>query len=169
MKKYFAAAAVAVMIFAFTAMAASLNVDGGTVEAGLDTDLSCFDDADLTYATGYDQTEGSDEEEPFRVSAITVNLSGGSDDCIDGDLRGHLKVNDGGVTGEDSSRVGPHGYAIVPLEDEDGEGNASFTVDVDGSSLLVEDLRQVQVMIKEFQNGGEEDGHATGVFEGTLD
>ena len=172
MKKYLAAAAVAVMVFAFSAFAAALDVDGGTVQAGMDTDLACFEDAELSYATGYDQSEGSPTEEPFLVMAITVSLSGGDSDCINDDLRGHLKVNDGGAEGTASSRVGPHGYAIVPLEDVDATaGTASFTVEVDGDRLPVEDLHQVQVMIKEWQNQGEMDGYdggANSVFEGTI-
>lgn len=43
MKKYLAAAAVAVMVFAFSAFAASLNLDGGVLQAGENTDLTCTD------------------------------------------------------------------------------------------------------------------------------
>jgi hypothetical protein len=167
MKKYFIASVVAIMAFAFAAFAATLNVNGGTLQAGMDTDLACFDDAALTYGTGYAQNsshtaDGSDSspEERFHVTEVTVSLSGGDEDCINGNLRGHLKVNDG-----NRDRVGPHGYAILPFDEVNtASGTASFTVKVNKDSLLVTELLQVQVMVKEFANSGEEEGYRTGVF-----
>lgn len=48
MKKYLAAAAVALTVFAMSAFAAELIVDGGVVQAGTDADLTCSDGVTVT-------------------------------------------------------------------------------------------------------------------------
>jgi hypothetical protein len=166
MKKYIAAGAVAIMVFAFSAFAAQLNVDGRVLQAGVDTHLACFTDAELSYATGYAQNTShtvggvaQDPAEPFHVVSITVNLSGGHADCMDDDLRGHLKVNDG-----DQNPIGPHGYAIVPMAQDPAAGTATFTVKANKNALLVSRLNQVQVMVNTFTNIHEQAGWGSGVF-----
>jgi hypothetical protein len=59
MKKYFAAGAVAVMVFAFAAMAASLNVSAPTLQVGETEEgaLSCVDAVDVI-AWGYNDYTG---------------------------------------------------------------------------------------------------------------
>ena len=58
MKKYLAAAVVAVMVFAFAAFAAELNVNAGTLQAGSDTELTCSDGVEvLNYAVESDTLE----------------------------------------------------------------------------------------------------------------
>lgn len=51
MKKYFLAGVVAMVAFAMAAFAASLNVNAGPLQAGIDPDMVCSDDADITYDT----------------------------------------------------------------------------------------------------------------------
>ena len=92
MKKYLAAAVVAVMVFAFSAFAASLNLDGGVLQAGSDLDLTCTEAATVTYDTPIAAVQGD-----FRVSAFTVNFDNeAAKDC--NELEAHLKVHgdDGG-------------------------------------------------------------------------
>jgi hypothetical protein len=50
MKKYIAAGAVAVMVFAFSAFAASLTVDAGTLAFGQDDVGDCGGEADVVYS-----------------------------------------------------------------------------------------------------------------------
>ena len=67
MKKYFAAAAVAVMVFAFAAFAASLQVDAGTLAFGADEVGDCGGEAAITYS--------HHQENGFAyVDAVIVNF-----------------------------------------------------------------------------------------------
>lgn len=50
MKKYVVASVVAVMVFAVAAFAASLNVDSGVLQAGVDDDLTCAENATVAYS-----------------------------------------------------------------------------------------------------------------------
>lgn len=70
MKRYLIAAAVALAVFAGAAFAATLNVDGGVVQAGQDLTLKCADNAAVTYGT---QTSGDGQ---FYVNKITVTFDG---------------------------------------------------------------------------------------------
>lgn len=54
MKKYFVAAAVAIAVFAMSAFAASLTVNGDFLQAGVDPTLRCTNDAVVTYTTSND-------------------------------------------------------------------------------------------------------------------
>jgi hypothetical protein len=56
MKKYIAAGAVAIMVFAFSAFAASLTVNAGPLQAGITADLKCADSVDVTYETNNDHS-----------------------------------------------------------------------------------------------------------------
>jgi hypothetical protein len=49
MKKYLIASVVAMMAFAFAAFAASLSVNGGVLQSGVDADLTCAESANVTY------------------------------------------------------------------------------------------------------------------------
>lgn len=49
MKKYFIAAAVAVIAFSMAAFAAQLNVDAGVLQAGVDDNLKCADNANVSF------------------------------------------------------------------------------------------------------------------------
>ncbi len=51
MRKYFIAATIALAVFAVSAFAASLSVDGGTLQAGVDSDLTCADSVEVAYTT----------------------------------------------------------------------------------------------------------------------
>ena len=78
MKKYLAAAVVAVMVFAFSAFAATLNVDGGTLQSGIDRDLTCAESADVTYDHHVDYHDQADDA---WVESFTITFD--SEDCID--------------------------------------------------------------------------------------
>jgi hypothetical protein len=54
MKKYFVAAAIAIAVFAMSAFAASLTVNGDFLQAGVDPTLKCTNDAVVTYNTSND-------------------------------------------------------------------------------------------------------------------
>lgn len=73
MKRYLIAASVALAVFAGAAFAATLNVDGGVLQAGQDTDLTCSDNAVVSYST---QTVGGGG---FAVNGITVTFDEGCD------------------------------------------------------------------------------------------
>ncbi len=79
MKKYFAAAAVAVMVFAFAAFAASLDVDGGTLQAGSD-DLACAEAVFLTYDWG--ATEDNPDHYIQEIVADLNDPAGASEDLV---------------------------------------------------------------------------------------
>lgn len=81
MKKYFAAAAVAVMVFAFAAFAATLNVNAGSLQAGEAVDLDCLEEANVA-AWGYHDAPGDVE-----TRYATIDLVGNG--CADGE---HMHV-----------------------------------------------------------------------------
>lgn len=78
MKKYIAAGGVAVVAFAFAASAASLNVDGGVLQSGIDRDLTCSEDAVITYDhhTSYGDSHFNDA----WITGVWVELD---EDCVD--------------------------------------------------------------------------------------
>lgn len=168
MKKYLIAAAVAVIAFSMAAFAATLNVNGGTVQAGIDTTLACYDDAIVTYDTGYDQT-GASTDEKFEVLAVNVEFTGAPLGGCGDSNRAHVKINDGGpIAGPhapgNASEIGPHGYAIVEIENDN---TVSIPVQ---QTLFVEDVHQVQVMVKDAADSntpgefGGYDGGSNSVF-----
>lgn len=155
MKKYLAAGAVAVIVFAISAFAASLNVDGGVLQAGVDDDLTCTENVALTYDTGYNHSDPTTQ--PFQIRSITATVD--EDHTCGEDVRVHIKVGT-----SDAHPGNPSGYAIGPL-DENGQFTAYLEEDEDGFSLLVEDLNQIQVMLKgPSYSSGEADGYFSGVF-----
>jgi hypothetical protein len=68
MRKYLIAAAAALVVFAVSAFAASLNVEGSVLQAGQDRDLTCTESAVVGWET---QTVGNGE---FAVKKITVTF-----------------------------------------------------------------------------------------------
>lgn len=86
MKKYFIASGVAVVAFAMAAFAASLNVDGGTIQSGTDNDLKCTDNVEVV-AWGVDKGKSAG----VRLDAGT--LSG----CADS-VQLHVYALDGNGT-----------------------------------------------------------------------
>lgn len=112
MKKYFAAGAVAVMVFAFAAFAATLNVDGGVLQLGADRDLTCTDQADVRF-TGY-ETDSSTSQPGF----INVQVSG-LDDCGGQEL--FVEVFDG-----DQDRI----WSSRPATQSINSSTMTFSVDV---------------------------------------
>lgn len=76
MKKYAIAGAVAVSAFAFSAFAASLDVNAGTLQAGEDRDLECADAANVA-AWGYDDTNGT------NLLSVKIDLVG--NECSGGE------------------------------------------------------------------------------------
>src|SRR5690606_8452000 len=86
MKKYFAASAVAIMVFAIAAFAARLNVDAGTLQVGADNDLTCTDGVDVAF-TGY---EG---DLPGSVGGFTGAEITGLEDCEGAEV--YLRIFDG--------------------------------------------------------------------------
>jgi len=69
MKKYLIAGALVLVVFATAAFAASLDLDGGVLQAGQDSDLTCTDSAVVSYVT---QTVGNGM---FAVNKITVTFN----------------------------------------------------------------------------------------------
>lgn len=147
-KKYGIAALAAVAVLAMSAFAASLNVDGGTLQAGVDSDLTCADDANLSYETGYPKDLG---EELFGVISVTVKFTGNAN--CDGSSA-TIKVNN-----SDGDATSPHGFAVGEVVDQE------FTATVGaGKTLTVEDLDQVQILVKKPSNSTELGGYTSGVF-----
>jgi hypothetical protein len=129
-KKYFIAAAVALMVFATTAFAARLNLDGGVLQAGQDRDLVCANNAVVGWTT---QTVGSGE---FAVTRITVTFDAGCNGNY-----GYVAV---------FSHVGPPGgssqtgFGIGPIS-----GNqVSFEVDENNPNSEVDMINAVSVAVK---------------------
>jgi hypothetical protein len=79
MKKYFIASMVAVMAFAFAAFAASLTVNGGVLQAGSDTDLTCTDRVEVDFV-GFEGDAVDSNGKRVGGGFTTVTLDG-LDDC----------------------------------------------------------------------------------------
>lgn len=157
MKKYFAAAVVAVMVFAFAAFAAQLNVEAGPFQAGMDDDLTCAELATVSYEGG--PMLGPDLN--FGVSAITVDFGAtGGADC-DG-AYAHIQVNQSGLDDYASGFVG-NNFAIGQIQ-----GNSvTFQINqdsLDSGYVAVENLEEVSIQVKGTLTGLEADGYATGIF-----
>ena len=126
MKKYVAAAVVAVMVFAFAAFAASLNVDGGVLQAGVDDDLTCADTANVTYS--HHASEGL-----FWVTDVHVSFD---EDC-DGNTM-YLAITDvGGVT------VDLAGTSVTIPVDHDDPDNMFFG----NPGIAIEDINDVNIKV----------------------
>jgi hypothetical protein len=123
MRKYLIAGAVAVMVFAFAAFAASLTVNGGTLQAGQTEDLTCTDETNVAFANNWNDPNSAayqettflrlnnlgdcDEEDVIRVNVLDesdVMLSGETFSGSDIDTNGVLRV-DGPWRIEDIGRV----------------------------------------------------------------
>ena len=120
MKKYIAAAAVAVMVFAFAAFAASLTVNAETLQAGETEsgDLSCVDEVSVT-AWGYNDYTG-------KVTFARVTADG--NDCgSEENLYMTLLNNEG----ERLLEGGHDGEAVV-VSDFGSKGDDEFVIDLTG-------------------------------------
>jgi len=131
MKKYLAAAVVAVMVFAFAAFAASLDVDAGTLAAGQDDVDDCGGTANVSFDT---QTVGGGA---FGVNGLDIEFA---EDC-----EGFALVQVLDTTNN------AYGFYIGAIDD----GSVSFSPDP--SSTLVEEVGGVSVLVKSVLNAGEQD------------
>jgi hypothetical protein len=104
MKKYFAAGAVAIMVFAFAAFAASLNVQASVLQAG-ETEagaLECASDANV-FAWFYNDFDGSvdgvrvalDEGHTCDGEMIHVTPLDADGKSLDGNTRAQVITEDG--------------------------------------------------------------------------
>ena len=121
MKKYLAAAVVAVMVFAFSAFAASLTVNGGTIQAGSDMDLRCMDEANVL-AWVY-----RDAPPPTAVESVRIGTV--NEDCQDGEVLHLILVDEDGnqvVRGEATNPPGPPHATDAPYAELDGSGDYTF-------------------------------------------
>jgi hypothetical protein len=148
MKKYLIAAALALVVFATAAFAASLNVDGTVLQAGQDSDLTCADNAVVGWVT---QTVGNGE---FAVTRITVTF----DEGCDGNY-GYVAVY---------SSVGPPGgssqtgFGIGPIS-----GNqVSFEVNENLSNSEVDMINAVSVAVKNTNDAAPAAGFWSGIITG---
>lgn len=148
MRKYLIAAAVALAVFATAAFAASLNVDGGVLQAGQDSDLTCADNAVVDWTT---QTVGNGQ---FAATRVTVTF----DDGCDGNY-GYVAV---------FSSVGPPGgssqtgFGIGQIS-----GNqVSFDVNESDVNAQVDQINAVSVAVKNTNDAAPAAGWWSGIITG---
>jgi len=145
MKKYLAAAVVAVMVFAFAAFAASLELDAGTLAFGQDDVGDCGGVADITYS--------HHQEDDFAyVDAIIVTFPQAAGEC---DGFG-VWVRSEGV-GAAVAEIGAQetDRAVVIVQDDGASQSVSGDNDWDVGNVLggdrfgvpIEDLDDVSVKV----------------------
>jgi hypothetical protein len=78
MKKYLVAATVAVVVFAISAFAASLNVTAGTLQAGHDAIDKCIENSEEAVAVSYGEATYDEDAGKWTVEEVTVDHGG---DC----------------------------------------------------------------------------------------
>ena len=76
MKKYLIAATVAVMVFAISAFAASLNVNAGTLQAGDDAIDKCIENSEEAVAVSYGEATYDDDDGTWTIDEITLDHEG---------------------------------------------------------------------------------------------
>jgi hypothetical protein len=117
MKKYIAAGAVAIMVFAFSAFAASLDVDAGVLQAGQTDpgDLECVAGVSVV-AWGYNDYTG-------KVTRVTLQAD--QNDC-DGEFLYLTLLDDSG------NRLQGHGHdgQSVVVQDFGDKNDDQFFVDL---------------------------------------
>jgi hypothetical protein len=163
MKKYFAAAVVAVMVFAFAAFAASLNVNAGTLAAGQDDVGDCGGEALITYDHHWGFGGGP---EAAYVQAFTITFD---EDCSDNIALFHV---DGPNDADGMVSVLISGDSVtIPVSN----GNVDLTDWGGGEGVNVEDIESVNVTVFSHpSNPGQVPNplygdFAVGIFEGIAD
>ncbi|MGH8870616.1 MAG: hypothetical protein ACRDWS_01395 [Acidimicrobiia bacterium] len=149
MRKYLIAAAVALVAFATTAFAASLQLDGSVLQAGQDRELTCAENAVVDWTT---QTVGNGE---FAVTRMTVTFDAGCDGNF-----GYVAV---------FSAVGPPGgstqtgFGIGPIS-----GNTvSFEVNESDPNAEVDMINAVSVAVKNSNDAAPAAGFCSGIITGS--
>ena len=140
MKKYLAAAVVAVMVFAFAAFAASLNVTSTNLQVGETAEgaLECTDGAHV-YAWGYH--DGTGEITFVRVALVKDDDTLDTDHDCDGESLMVTPLDaDGGYA--DSTGTGVRGEKALV------EGQAEYWVDLT-SPVSAEDIHGVRIAIEQ--------------------
>jgi hypothetical protein len=130
MKKYFVATAIAIAVFAMSAFAASLTVNGDFLQAGVDGTLTCTEDAVVTYNT-------SNDYNGHWLGGVTVKTD---EDCEGQYAQVALLANTPGSPNEQLV------YAISDLAID-----ATGAVDIDfkcNGTVRVAEVNTVQVLIK---------------------
>ncbi|MFP4150064.1 MAG: hypothetical protein ACLFV0_11310 [Nitriliruptoraceae bacterium] len=138
MKKYFAAAIVAVMVFAFSAFAAELDVEAGVLQAGVYDELTCTeDDAIVSWGT---QHTGQFEEIGQAVNRVTIDFGDGDCEGLYAQvaLFSHEQL-DGPSTGISNFRLADGNFEI-------GDNNQ---VTIDGFQIDPELIDQISVLVKD--------------------
>jgi len=133
MKKYLAAAAVAVMVFAFSAFAASLDVKAGSLAAGSDNVNDCGGIADLTYTTEVAVGSGGHQ---FWVDTVTATFG---DDSCDGERASISFAGD-----EFNSQT----WQGMKIADDPVAGN-TVTFDIPDGGLDVADVGNIAILVGE--------------------
>jgi hypothetical protein len=129
MKKYFVAAAVAIAVFAMSAFAASLTVNGDFLQAGVDPSLKCTENAVVTYDT-------SNDYNGHWVGGVTVS----TDSACDGQYaQVALLTNAPGWPN--------HQLVYAISADPISGGSADIDFECDGT-IRAADVNTVQVLIK---------------------
>ena len=137
MKKYLVASVVAVMVFAFAAFAASLNVTAPTLQFGAtaDGELVCTENADITAWLYNDHLEGG------PVSGATIELDDGHE--CEGD-RLYLSVlgEDGEVLANNSTVIGTGSTLQLGIPDDSALADATnsdiSSADVYGAQIGID-------------------------------
>jgi hypothetical protein len=135
MKKYFAAGAVAIMVFAFAAFAASLNVNAGPLQAGVTTDLKCADSVEVTYQT-------SNDNNGFWVGGVSLQFKdadGVTDNC-DGHEAAVALLKSG---------VGESPTQQIAFGITDGISDGEGFIDFQDGAVRADEVNHVQVLMGE--------------------
>jgi hypothetical protein len=132
MRKYVIAAVGAVMVFSMAAFAASMNVDGGFLQAGADSGLTCTDDAEVSYETSNDTTG-------HWIDAVELQF----DAACEG---GYAIVNGFGPANNNQ---------ILSLISTPIDNTGKVVIDIFDGPTRVKDLVNVQVLVKDRLAGNE--------------
>ena len=149
MKKYLAAAVVAVMVFAFAAFAASLNVTSTALQAG-DTEpgaLECANEA-VAYVWGY-----NDHETPPTAQNVGIALQPDTHTCEGETITVNLLNEDGNILVHEGQQVRVQKVAVSGADQGRFELPGATTAD----KPAVEDIYGVRVGIDQGQGVGDWD------------
>lgn len=116
------------------AVAASLSVDGGTIQAGSDTDLQCDEDGVRVDGWGLETDDGL---------VYSVRIHDIDDDCSSNDL--FVNITDGGVKVAEGSAHIPNDGAAEDNDPDSGEVGVRVDISPD---YAAEDITDIEVFIE---------------------
>lgn len=167
MKKYAVAGLAALVVFAISAFAARLNVDGGVLQSGVDHDLTCADNAEVTYDhhASYELGGGYDDAwvEDFYITFDSA-------DCIGETLWFTVKSHESSVGGGVVKEIDAQ---MVTIPVTGSHANVPSSVD----SVSIDDIGSVSVTVWSENTPGNPGqcvgasgyGWASGIFAGHSD